>query len=135
MRTNDFTGVYHMMDMIDPVAIKVQRMAELADLAEFRKRKLDAVVAWSKPGERAKRIAQAEIEKAQAIGILIEREEKDPFLYEKMRNKGANVGTTGIGRWQPDFDRLEDRILIKPVPKPQRKPTWIEKLCLMLGFK
>lgn len=64
MRTNEFTGVYHMHEEISPEAYKSQRLQELKDLAEWRQRHLAQITEWSSEEKRLERIAKHLVEEA-----------------------------------------------------------------------
>lgn len=106
MRTNEFTGVYHMHEEISPEAYKAQRLQELADLAEYRSRHLAAIQSWSNEENRLERIAQHKVEEAAARATW---KPEDHYSGMKLR--------------------LEERVSIIPLIKPRpKKRSWWARL-------
>lgn len=132
MRTNEFTGVYHMMDEISPEAFKAQRLQELKDLAEWRARHLAQITAWSSEEKRLERQAQHLADDLEARRIANERVKEDPnYILSLMSAKGwsnnrsTNFMTSG---GPPIFEKLGERISITEIIKTVPKKSWWQKL-------
>lgn len=100
MKTNEFTGVYHMMDQIDPEAYKAQRLQELKDLAEYRARHFAQITAWSVEENRLERQRQHEDADLEARMIANEKAKSDPnYIISLMSAKEwVPMGGTGFAQ-------------------------------------
>lgn len=86
MKQTEITGLYLAYDLPSPEAYKAQRMAELEQMAAYRKLKLKQYQDWADPVKRAAFQAQVKAEEDQARFLLGEMfKDSDPnFSYAKI---------------------------------------------------
>lgn len=114
MRLNETIGIFYEARTISPEAFKAQRLAELADIAEFRARRLGAIKKWSEdPASR---------EVMKAVATAEERQARREVASEAQR----------FAKW---FDENDRRNLgaVTPTYKAPFKQSWIERLADWLG--
>lgn len=105
MRTNEFTGIYHMHEELSPEAFKAQRMAELEQIAKYRAARLKQFQEWADPVKRAERQQQAAWEL-----------------------RDAHISTEGKTVYLKPLRDLNDIMGISPLAKPKPKRSWLARL-------
>lgn len=110
------------MEQLSPEVIRAQRQAELADLAKFRARHMQAYKDWTDPVKRAALIVKTEAESEKA------REEIRARTYEE---NVAEYSKIAVRTDKPTFSFT---LINKPKPKPltrfQRMKRWISTTIL-----
>lgn len=106
-----------MVDVLDPDTLRAQRMAELADIAEFRKRRLVAIQEWSEnPEKRFLRQREIELGAEAARALVAASPEKFSWLYD-----AADKVAIGV---------------LGPIKLPvQPKPTALMRILNFIGIK
>lgn len=130
MRTNDFTGVYHMVDQLSPEAYKAQRLQELEDLAKWRARHMAEITSWSSEEKRLERLRRHELEEIESRVIANQKAKEDPnYIRSLMSAKEWKNETTALDFEKPVFEKLTDRVKVTEIKKAEEKPkTWWQKL-------
>lgn len=125
MRTNEFTGVYHMHDEISPEAYKAQRIQELKDLAEWRARHLAQIQDWSKDETRMARKAEHELNELVSRQIANERARNDPNYIPSLMSakEWKPMGGTGFGE-RPVYEKIKWRDLPSLIKEPKKPSLW-----------
>lgn len=121
------------MDRIDPAVERAQRMAELEQIAKYRKRKLQHYLDWSDPEKRAKKQAEIQADIEEAYRIANERAAKDPNYINSLRisKTGRHIGLSG---YLPIYEPLDKRIKITEIHKiSPGKLKWYQRI--MKWFK
>lgn len=121
MKINDFTGLYHMHEEINPEVFAAQRLQELKDLAEWRSRHLQQIKDWSDVDKRNAKLIEHELNDLVARGIANERAKNDP---EYIRSLMSAKHWKWFG--SPVFGKIEDRLKITPTePNPGGLAAWM----------
>lgn len=110
MRQNELNPAYVIEHHeLDPSVLRAQRMAELKDIAEWRRRRLNKIMEWSNPEKRAKILAASEREMGEAKRIWAEQ------LKENLK----------------PLDPKGCLFQIRPITKP-RALKWYQRVWLLL---
>lgn len=128
MRTNEFTGVYHMHEEISPEAYKAQRLQELKDLAEWRARHLAQIQDWSSEEKRNERLAQHHQDDLEARRIANERAKEDPEYIRSLMSAKEWVGMGGTGFAQKPIYDKSFKVMVRRFIEPSPKKSWWAKL-------
>jgi hypothetical protein len=120
----EISGIHQSQFMLSPEAIKAQLMAELKDLAEYRKRHLQAVMDWSDPVKRS----EMEFAGVKYKDIKVKEEESREELKKAFKDEDPEVAYAKFAV-RSDKSPLHLR-LIPVVPSKtrwQRFIAWITK--------
>ncbi len=114
MKLNEQIGIFYEAHTISPEAFKAQRQAELADIAEFRRRRLTAIKKWGEDSaHRDVMKAVIAAEERQARREVAAEAQRFAKMYDEQDRK--QVGS------------------VTPTYKPPFKPSLIERLADWLG--
>lgn len=116
MKVNELAPTYvSHFQQLDHDVIRAQRLQELADIAEWRNRRLEKIKEWSEdPVKRA--AIQAEVaresqeQRGEMAGTFI-----DDYRVRTVRHDAFIVG-------------LSEHIKITPIAKPQPRRSWWQRL-------
>lgn len=98
---------------LSPETIRAQRMAELAQMAKYRRGKLQEYVDWSSPEKRDERIKKAQAEEMAARQMVSSKHEEFARMFDLDDAQPMMIG----------------RIITKTTEKPwyQRIVSWIKE--------